>query len=273
MMVIVGIDAVAKAYRTGEAILERTRRIFRNSGLPDYSATRVEVIGAESLYGRHSRAQQSREVMMRVAVNHPVKQALEIFAREIAPAGTSWAPGTTGPAITRPTPSPLIKQFAFALPKRDVSIRTVMDGLSTVVEVPVTGGYRPEPAGPEQTCRPLTVAADWVRVPLVKLAWGRSGDKGNISNIGIIARKPEYLPLILDQLTCAAVKDYFSHLVSGRVERYMVPGLNALNFLLYEALDGGGTASLRMDPLGKGMAQMLLDVPIAVPPELSTTLS
>lgn len=272
-MVIVGIDAVAKARRTGEAIIERTRAIFKKAGLPDYSATHVEVIGGESLYGPHSRAGQSREVMMRVAVNHSMKQALEIFAREIAPAGTSWAPGTTGPALARPSASPLIKQFSFTLPKRQVEILVTVDDQAQTVRVPVDGGYRAESAYSHQKPVPPQVDANAVHVPLVKLAYARSGDKGNISNIGVIARKPEYFPIILSQLTSAAVKEYFAHLVSGRVQRYLVPGLNACNFLLHDALDGGGTASMRMDPLGKGMGQMLLDIPIAVPPELARDLA
>lgn len=104
-----------------------------------------------------------------------------------------------------------------------------------------------------------------VAVPLVRLAHARSGDKGNISNIGVIARDPEYLPLLRVQLTPDAVKAYFSHLVKGEVVRYDLPGIHAFNFVLDQALDGGGMASLRVDPLGKGMGQMLLDLPIRVP--------
>ena len=101
----------------------------------------------------------------------------------------------------------------------------------------------------------------------MRLAWGRSGDKGDTANIGIIARRPEFLPLLRAQLTPAAVKAYFAHLVQGEVERYEVHGIHALNFLLHQALGGGGMASLRVDPLAKGYAQMLLDLPLAVPEE------
>jgi hypothetical protein len=104
-------------------------------------------------------------------------------------------------------------------------------------------------------------------VPLVRLAWGRSGDKGDSANIGIIARRAEFLPLLRALLTPAAVKQYLSHLVQGEVERFEVPGIQALNFLLHQALGGGGMASLRVDPLAKGYAQMLLDLPLAVPEE------
>lgn len=269
-LVIIGIDAAAKARRTGEAILERTRGIFRQLGLPDYSAAYVEVIGAETTYGPHARTAHSREVMMRVAVNHSSRQALEIFAREIAPAGTSWSPGTTGPNLARPTPSPLIKQFAFTLPKSEVSIRVHVDGREVPVDVPVAGA-------PLQAIPPDAVgapaAADGTReVPLLRLAWARSGDKGNISNIGVIARKPQYFEVIQRELTPERVKRYFAHLVRGDVVRYTLPGIQAVNFMLYDALDGGGTASMRMDPLGKGMGQMLLDMPVPVPEALAREL-
>lgn len=270
-LVIIGIDAVAKARRTGEAIIERTRAIFRKMGLPDYSATYVEVIGAETQYGPHARTTQSREVMMRVAVNHSMKQALEIFAREIAPAGTSWSPGTTGPALARPGVSPLIKQFAFTLPKREVAIRIALDGKTRPVEVPTAGDALAARTVPQMNAEPAT-AGKTRKLPLVKLAWARSGDKGNISNIGVIARQPEYLPLILREVTPDAVGRYFAHLAHGPVTRYLVPGIHACNFLIEEALDGGGTASMRMDPLGKGMGQMLLDMEIDVPEALAQQL-
>ena len=97
-LMIVGIDAVAKARRTGDAILERTRRdASASAGWPDFTASEVEVHRRRSLLRpAFARARGAREVLMRVTVDHPMKQALDIFAREIAPAGTSWSPGTTG---------------------------------------------------------------------------------------------------------------------------------------------------------------------------------
>jgi hypothetical protein len=269
-MIITGIDAVAKAQRSGEAIIERTRKIFARKGLPDYTRWLVEAVGGETQYGPHSRAQHAREVMMRVTVDHPKKEALEIFAREIAPSGTSFAPGTASPSGGRPGSSPLIKQFAFTLPKKAVSIRITVGNEERPVAVPLDGGYVPAEPRPQLAAAPPP--ADGVEVPLVKLAFGRSGDKGNISNIGLVARKPEYLPIILGQVTPAAVKAYFAHLVKGEVRRYLLPGIHACNFTLLEALDGGGPASQRMDPLGKGMAQMLLDLPIRVDHDLAVRL-
>jgi hypothetical protein len=101
------------------------------------------------------------------------------------------------------------------------------------------------------------------RVLLIALAHGRSGDKGDTNNVAIIARDPKDLPLLRRELTPERVRAYLGHLVKGDVTRYEVPGLGALNFLLTEALDGGGPTSLRPDPMGKGMAQLLLGMEIA----------
>lgn len=262
-LTIIGIDAVRKAERTGQAILERTRALFRTLGLPDYPATHVEVLGAESVYGPHARARSSREAVARLAVHHPSRGALEVFAREIAPAGTSWSPGTTG-ASGRPAVSPLVKLFSFTLPKTAVKPTVSIEGETEVVSVPTTGGYS-RPAREQGAPAVHAAPDDAMEVPLIALAHGRSGDKGDSANIGIVARDPEMLPLLRAQLTPEAVKRYFGHLVKGEVERFEVPGIHALNFVLHGALGGGGMASLRNDPLGKGLAQMLLDFPVRVP--------
>ena len=272
-LVIVGIDAEAKARRTAEAILARTGELLAQQGLPPFTATHLELLGCEGLYGPQARTGPAREVMARVVVDHPSKAALEIFAREIAPAGTSWSPGTTMPAGGRPSPSPLIKPFAFLLDKSRVQPRVQFDGKTFEVRQPPGAAGSPSPA-------PLPDPGPWVdppgeplvEVPLVRLAWGRSGDKGNLSNIGLIARRPEWLPLLWDRVTPAVVAGYFAHLASGPVERYALPGLHAMNLVIHEALAGGGPASPRFDPLGKGMAQMLLDLRVAVPASVAASL-
>ena len=111
----------------------------------------------------------------------------------------------------------------------------------------------------------VETGTDVTEVSLEQLAYARSGDKGNNANIGVMARKPEYLPYIHQQLTAQAVEDYFSYLVEGEVERFELPGLYAFNFLMTEALGGGGTASVRTDCQGKSMAQQLLSIGIRVP--------
>ena len=101
-------------------------------------------------------------------------------------------------------------------------------------------------------------------VPLSRLAHTRCGDKGDVSNIGVIAWKPDYYPILLRELTAGRVKEFFGPLVKGRVERYELPNLDALNFLMYQALGGGGTVSLRIDAQGKTLGAALLRMEIEV---------
>lgn len=261
-----GIEARAKAERTAEAILKRTRRLFTMLNLGDYRASSIEVLGTEAMYGPHAQpgALASREVVLKLSVSHTDKTALDIFAREIAPAGTSFSAGTTGFFGGRPTPQPVVKLFSCFIPKPALPVALDMAGTPEPLDLPlVSGDSTGMPAG-QPDLRPMDDSPRRA-VPLVRLAWARSGDKGDDSNIGIIARKPEYLPAIRAALTEDAVQRYFSHLVEGPVERFEWPGIHGLNFLLRHALGGGGIASLRNDPQGKAYAQMLLDYPIPVP--------
>ncbi|BEP65532.1 MULTISPECIES: acyclic terpene utilization AtuA family protein [unclassified Variovorax] len=273
-LTIVGFDAVAKARRTGEAILARTGALFAQQGLGPYSGTQLEVLGAESCYGPHAQtqAQQIREAVLRLAVTHPRKDALELFAREVAPAGTSWAPGTTGAGGGRASVSPSIRQYAFLLDKARVSPQVRVDGQA--VDVPATHATSDGPPAVRviDTLPLATPGDDAIEVPLIRLAWARSGDKGDTSNIGVIARHPELLPLLRAQLTEARVAAWLAHLVQGRVTRHEVPGIHAFNFVCEQALGGGGMASLRNDPLGKGMGQILLALPVRVSPALLARL-
>jgi hypothetical protein len=263
-LTIVGLDAARKARRTGEAILERTRELFAQHGYADFTRTLIEVLGSEQgNFGPEARAADVREAVLRVAVMHPQKAALELFAREIAPAGTSWSPGTTG-ADGRPKPSPAIKQFAFLLDKRRVAPAVAIGDRITPVAMPVGQTAVPAPTAARPTTNE-TASGPMIEVALIRVAWGRSGDKGDTSNIGIIARRPEWLPVLREQLTEARVAQWLAHLVQGSVTRFDVPGIHAMNFVCNRALDGGGMASLRNDPLGKGMAQILLSMPVQVP--------
>lgn len=265
-MTIGGIDAREKAERSAEAILKRTRKIFAMMKLGDYRATSIEILGSEAMYGAQASAgaRASREVVMKLAVSHAEKTALEIFAREIAPAGTSFSPGTTGFFGGRPSPQPVVRLYSCFIAKATLPLSLDTDGHAQPFETPLIAGNTDGAAAgqPQLTALP---AGSRKTVPLVRLAYARSGDKGNDSNIGVIARKPEYLPAIRAALTVEAVAGWFAHLVEGPVERFEWPGINGLNFLLHQALGGGGIASLRNDPQGKAFAQMLLDFPVSVP--------
>jgi hypothetical protein len=111
--------------------------------------------------------------------------------------------------------------------------------------------------------------ADGVTVPLRRIAYARSGDKGNDANIGVIARRPELVPIIRDQVTAARVAEVFDGRLQGEVTRWELPGLDAINILLRDVLGGrGGVSSLRMDPQGKSYGAILLELPVTVPAAL-----
>ena len=103
-----------------------------------------------------------------------------------------------------------------------------------------------------------------MKIELTKLAHARSGDKGDTANVGVIALKDEYYPLLVREVTEAAVKQHFGEMVKGAVERFELPNLNALNFLLHESLGGGGTLSLMTDAQGKTFSTALLRLKIEV---------
>ena len=103
-----------------------------------------------------------------------------------------------------------------------------------------------------------------MKVQLIKLAHARSGDKGDTANIGLIALKPEYYPVLVQAVTAERVKQHFAGICQGAVERYELPNLHALNFLLHNSLGGGGTVSLKTDPQGKTLSSALLRMAIEV---------
>ena len=165
------------------------------------------------------------------------------------------------------------------LPKGTVQISIDIDG--RVLACPDIAGAAFDSQMIQRPTPPVTPTDnDCVSVPLLALAWGRSGDKGDKANVGIIARRPEYLPYLFNALTPKRVAQRFAHFLprgaSDRsaeyVERYLMPGTHAINFLLHQVLGGGGMASLRNDPQGKGYAQILLDVSIPISRQLAADL-
>ncbi len=265
-----GIDAEGKARKTLEAVLKRARRMLNEQNVPDFTEVRMDFIGAESEYGPHARVRKAREVWGRLGAKHPSQEALNLLLREMTSTGTSMSPGTTGGGGGRPKPSPVVRLFSFLVDKETVSPTVHFAGDRWTV--PFSGG---EPFDTGSIKRPKNEGGapqgESTEVPLITIAHGRSGDKGNNANIGIIARKAEFLPIIREQLSGEAVADYFAHFLAGGVDRYDLPGILAVNFVLHEVLGGGGIASLRADPQGKAYAQMLLDFPVRVPNSLLNT--
>lgn len=262
-----------KATKTADAILERCRKIFKKLNLADFTKVHVELLGSEP----YTSCPQTipRQLGLWLAVQHDNKTALEIFAREIAPAGTGMAPGLTGIVGGRPRVSPVLKLFSFLYPKDNITVKVFINGelkekfkslkssefSETVNQKTISNDKKTE-----------TLPDGNFTFRLEELAYTRSGDKGNTANIGVIARDPSYLPYLKKALTEEAIKEYFSYLFEdsrkAQVTRYDVPGIHGINFVLHNSLGGGGIASLRSDPQGKALGQILMDFPITCVPNL-----
>lgn len=265
----IGRRAADKARIFAEEALVRTRSKIRAMGGQDFDDVAIDIIGEESFWGAHASAGgSSREVALKVACRHQDARAVGLLLRELsgvalgAPAGMAFFAGA------RPKPSPVIRLFSVLVDKSVLDLKLIDESGAQAFQSPATidaVATFQESAIPE----PETGMGDMTEVPLETLAWGRSGDKGDKANIGIIARKPEYLPWIAAKLTADYVGNRFAHfMTSPDIDRYYMPGLPALNFLLHNALGGGGIASLRNDPQAKAYAQVLLDTPIAIPQQL-----
>ncbi len=259
-----GINAAQKAQAVADAILTKVNRELKAKGMGELTHTDVELLGTETTYGAHARCQESREVVVKLAARHPQEPALKFMGREIAQAATGMAPGITGIVGGRPRPYPRIRLFSTLIDNQKVEMHADYQGNTLVVAAP-KGQDIEQLALPEQT-PPANVETS-TQVPLVALAYARSGDKGNNANIGVMARKPEYYPYLYQALTTDSVKAWMQHVLddeNSTVEKWQLPGIHGLNFLLKGALGGGGIASLRIDPQGKAFAQQLLDMPIPV---------
>jgi len=269
--IINGGHAGAKAHAVANAILNRSRAINKHMGMDDFSDTYVTAIGDEESFGKNASKAKPREVAMWMSVKHKEKKALDIWAREIASAGTGMAPGLSALVGGRPKPSPCLKLYSFLYPKSHLPATIQLDDQqinylcqnTSCADTQTETGNEVEP-DMEVPTGPMTYT-------LEDLAYARSGDKGDSCNIGVIARDPKYLPYIKKYVTSEAVHSYFEHFIDsseGKVTRFDLPGIHAVNFLLEKSLGGGGIASMRPDPLGKSFAQMLLSMELKNMPEL-----
>lgn len=271
---LAGIDAVAKAERVSQAIIAKTEEMFAARGWGPYKEVCIELLGSEATYGPHGQRRDTREVVVKIGVRHAKKEALILFSREIAQAATGMAPGLTGIVGGRPTVYPVIRLFSFLVDKSACQLEVELNGERHPLALPQLDAFSTTQIAADVAVPAASGQAD-ASVPLIKLAVARSGDKGNHSNIGVMARKPEYLAWIAAALSEAAVAEWMQHVLdgqTGKVSRWYLPGSHSLNFLLENALGGGGVASLRIDPQGKAFAQQLLELPVPVPKALAEQL-
>lgn len=266
-----GREAAAKGRHSAESIIKKTRRLFVEKNMADYRDVSIEVIGSEATYGPHSRTADAREVVVKIAAKHDQKEALSLLGREIAPMSTGGVVGMAGSfGAGRVSPSPVIRMFSCLVPKSMVPVTVEVDGRAIPMQEGArSGGFTAASLPTERPPSPPLPAGDATTVPLIALAYGRSGDKGDNANIGIFARKPAYEPILDSEVTEEAVAKYFAHRIKGKVTRWRLPGIKGFNFLLRQALGGGGMASLKADPLAKAFAQMLLDMPVRVPADVA----
>ena len=275
-MTFYGNDADKKARAFGEAVLSAAATVFQQSGLPGFSETSIEILGAESQYGDYADIQGSREVVLKLAAKHVDSKGISIMLREAVGIALASPPGLSGFAGGRPKPSPVVRLFSFTIDRAQVPVQVEIDGRMYACDE--TCGEPFDEGSISRAPVPMAeLEGETRQVPLVVLAWGRSGDKGDKANVGIIARRPEFLPYICHALSEQEVRTRFAHFLEndsvGAVQRFLLPGSNAVNFLLHNVLGGGGVASIRNDPQGKGYAQLLLSCPVTVPAGIAEGLS
>ena len=267
-----GIDADKKANGFADGAFQRARAALRASNLGDFTETSVEVLGAESQFGASRRISGAREVVLKFAAKHPESAGIAILLKEATGLGLASPPGLSGFSGARARPSPVVRLFSFLIPKIDLTIQIDFGDREITFDPVATEVFDANAIRrPDQPPTPAD-DAEMVAVPLIDLAWGRSGDKGDKANVGIIARKAEFLPFIWAALRADVVAGRFAHFLAGDAERFLMPGPNAINFLMHDVLGGGGVASLRNDAQGKGYAQILLDHPIAIPKDMAENL-
>jgi len=259
-LTVYGINADKKADKLAKAAFKRAGATLRLFNLGPFTQTSQEIIGTGSQMGA---ARASDEVILKIAVKHPDIRGVGLFLKELAGIGLATPPGLSGfTGAGRPKPSPVVRLFSYLTPKTAVNITIDVNGTAAVHQDCIP----PETSPFERPSAPLSPYDADMNIPLATLAWGRSGDKGNKANIGIIARQPVYLPYIWAALNTEKIAQIYAHFMDNpdAVTRFLLPGSNAMNIVIDTILGGGGAASLRNDAQGKGYAQILLAQSIPV---------
>jgi hypothetical protein len=259
-VIVSGPDAVAKAKKFAEIYWPRVRGEFLEK--------RTDLIGYSGCWGESAApAVEPNEIVLRFSARAADPKALGAMARELAGIALAGPAGICG-AGGRPQVSPAFGYWPALIPRSKVTARMWMD--SHHEDHPCAAGPSAAPAIASETGgvaaapRPARTS----RVPLSRVAYGRSGDKGDNANIGIAALRPQLYPELLREVTAERVAAFYASNVHGPVTRFRLDNLCAMNFLLRNALGGGGTTSLLVDAQGKALAQGLMTMQIDVASEL-----
>jgi hypothetical protein len=271
---IIANEAVAKAERVASSLFDLVRRLMREANLAEPDALESQLLGVGDALGAQAdpaaRA-AAREVVLRLICDHPDRAGAELFLREQAIINIGMAAGTAMPLGH--AFHPIVRLRSFLVEKAAVPVAVMIDGRAIPVEIPAGQPFDlSDIARPAEPTLPETSDRD-VAVPLIALARGRSGDKGDLGLVSVIAREPPFLPYIGRALTREAVAQFLAHQFpkgsAAKVDRYFSPGPGAFNYVLHQALGGGQIESRRLDPMGKSLAQQLLTFPVPVSPEIA----
>jgi hypothetical protein len=268
-----GYEAAGRARRAGEAIFARSERLLAEKGLAPFRETSLEVVGGGDVFGDASMPDAATEVVVKLGVLHDERAGVEVFSGEYVPTSLV-AQGMTGFFAGRPRPAPVFRVIHLLVDKDVADPKVTLAGAD--VPLTLTAGDSSAKPGTAVLDEPSEKpAGGTTKVPLKRLAYGRSGDKGNLANIGLIARRPEFAPTIAAQVTADRVASFFAHNLreDAEVKRWAMPGLDAINIIMTQVLGGtGGTSTLRYDPQAKSYAAMLLTMPIEVDAEVASLL-
>lgn len=261
---VIGPRAVAKARKQAQAHFDRGATLLRTRNMPGFLNKEAILIGSgESVGARAPDPDSVMEVLLKISADFETPQSAGIFAYELHAQMCGMAPGTG--VVPFAGTSPILHMVAFLIPRESVTALVDLDG--TARPCPDQGPAGTPLAISRRPPVPEAPAALGAAVPLERLAFTRSGEKGETVNIGVIARDPADLPAIHAALTPAAVAQWYAHLFQdparARVTVYYLPGINALNLVLEGALPGGINASNRLDSAAKSVGQQLL--PFLVP--------
>lgn len=262
---VIGPRAVAKARKQAEAHFDRGATLLRERNMPGFLNKEAILIGSgESVGARAPDPDSVMEVLLKISADFETQQSAGVFAYELHAQMCGMAPGTS--IVPFAGISPVLHMVAFLIPRESVTALIDLDG--TPRPCPDKGPAGVPLAIDSRPPAPSAPAATGERVPLEKIAFTRSGEKGETVNVGVIARDSAQLAAIRAALTPAAVADWFAHLFAdpakARVTVYDLPGLNAINLVLEGALPGGINASSRLDSAAKSVGQQLLPFPVAV---------
>ncbi len=236
--------------------------------LPDYEASLTEHVGHDATWGPLAPAVEPTEIYLRFGVRDHDRDRVREFSKTLAAIILSGPPGVAATG-GRPPVQDVVAYWPCLVPRSRCQAEVAVFGAGDPVEATVsfegpTGAGRVEIETTPPSFPDVDLRGEVVSVPLSVLAHGRSGDKGDTCNVGVIARHPAIYPLLVELLTEKRVKEAFDGIAYGDVERFEVPNIWALNFLLHEALGGGGTLSLHIDAQGKTYSHALLSTAVEV---------